>query len=237
MCRRCSTCLSLIALALLTACTGSGRARVVTNFLEAEIEYYESAVGLNVVECGVITVDGRVYRVFCNSDGEPVFLEPVEAPGRRVPVRPRVDVELHGTVPANAVPFVLDGAELLMMPLPTPLLDIAWSGTAEQLLADFGVSVGPGGYDIPYQYTVDPVSGDADIRIAFSGDMALPDPFDLPLHFETIVVESTSGGPPFVYHRTAGPIGLVLEYAQAAGVVELVQVSPHAATPETGLAP
>lgn len=220
---RCTCALLLTAATLaVPACSGNitGRARLgpVTG-LEVDLRVTPHP---GVVEiCGTTVIDDRSYNVYCDGAGDPVFIEPVDEPGRRLPLQPDDGSDTPNT---NAVPLSHDGQALLTVPLPDTLVPMI-TGEATDLLQLYDVAAfGDGSFELPFWYASH--AGVADLRVALSSQTPLPDPFQFDLQYDTIVAGDADApdapdAPAFVMHHVIGPTGEVLAYANAAGLVAI----------------
>jgi hypothetical protein len=222
-------CLCAIALLLLNACSGSGRAIVTSSIGTFDYAFDHGPAGLEGTPCGVVELEGRLFVVHCDPDGEPIYLVPIERPNRRSPLLRDPDPDqlppLHGII------FPIDGATFATMSLPDDLLDVDPVGAAESLLLQHGVVSEGNVHEVPFWYQHDAVTGQLDVQVAMSSAMPLPDPFLYDLQHETIVVPSTTQGPAFVLHRVVGAADEIAAYLRAAGLSAVAPRPSLAADP------
>jgi len=215
-------------------CIGYGRA----HFLQPQGRAFEDWSGIpdadgrgdGLAGEPVRARDGRMMRVMRDDDGRPVLVRPEGWPGAFHRCRPATGQ----TVPTgNAVR--VDGVDLVFPGFPAQHAGVAFSETAGEILAEYGVSprvtAGQGAAADVYAELHLPAGAPGrddpiDLRLILSMDLRLPDPADHPdLLFETYLIRSQhSDDAPVgaVYLRLVGGQSAVTRWAEAAGGMRAV---------------
>lgn len=172
--------------------------------------------------CGTITIDGKLYYVFCDGNGYPTHVQTAGNPNIWIPVQPYTPDYMQ---PQNSSSLMIDGEAFIMMDTPPQLAFTGLTGSAETLLVEYGLAniSNANEVELPIEFTYDEQTGVADVRIVMSTELSgrLPSVFDYDLQYESAVVFSEhEGAPGAVFHRAVGPAKIVKQYLQAMGAID-----------------
>jgi hypothetical protein len=197
---------------LLAACRGAGSGGgTIGRFVDFHYEWNSGDVTPDFSFCGMVEIDGRGYRKYCDDSG-PVLLVPDDAPDRLIRVR-RLQRSGSGHPRSNARRFLHDGAEYEIMAMPETPIHETFEAPAAKLLEQYGVIIGAETWSTDWTIAIDEDRRVADVRFGATEEVPLPDPFEFDCRNELVVVPGPDRT--FAYQRIVGRIDEVRAYLEA----------------------
>ena len=215
---------SALCVLALSGCSGTGKVTIPVDGSPVTWEYGNPVPRQDRrPPCGTITIDGKLYYVFCDENGHPTHVQPATDRNIWIPVRPYTPDYMQLQ---NSSSLMIDGETFIMMDTPLQLAFTGLTDSAETLLVEYDLAnIGNNAnvVELPIEFTYDEQTGVADVRIVMSTELSgrLPSAFNYDLQYETAVVFSEhEGAPGAVFHRAVGPAKIVKQYLQAMGAID-----------------